>query len=236
MDVKQGLLTQTQKGKKMKELKIKSGQSLTCSKIIAVGRNYSEHIREMGAVPTGEPILFLKPATSLCDINQPLFIPSQYGAVHHELELALLIGRGGRDITEQKALEHIAGYGLALDLTLRDLQAVAKKKGMPWAVAKGFDGACPITPVFVPREYVPDPHKLEIMLKINGEIRQQGNTSHMIFSLPFLIAYISRFFTLEEGDVILTGTPSGVGQLHDGDQLEARLDGVADVRTEIKAV
>ncbi len=203
------------------------------SKIIGVGRNYDAHIREMQAVPTGEPVLFVKPSTSLCPVTEPVAIPTDMGAVHHEVELAVLIERGGSSISEAGAMDHVGGYGLALDLTLRDLQGVAKKKGLPWAVAKGFDGACPVTPRFTGKAAVEDVHRLGISLRVNGETRQQGNTAQMIFRLPCLIAFISRFFTLQAGDLILTGTPAGVGPLQPGDQLALELENIARVETEV---
>ncbi len=207
----------------------------TPEKIIGVGRNYDAHIKEMHATPTGEPVLFIKPPTTLCPLSEDIVIPTRYGSVHHEVELAVLISRGGSAIDENAAMEHIGGYGLALDLTLRDMQSTAKKKGLPWAIAKGFDGACPISGHFVAREKVADPHGLAISLRVNGETRQQGTTAHMIFRLPFLISYISRFFTLKSGDIILTGTPSGVGPLRDGDRLDLSLEAVAKVQTRVVA-
>ncbi len=202
-------------------------------KIIGVGRNYDAHIKEMRAVPTGEPVLFIKPPTALSSITETITIPTGFGSVHHEVELAVLISRGGASISEAAAMEHIGGYGLALDLTLRDLQSAAKKKGLPWAVAKGFDGACPISPRFVDKSTVKDVHHLDIALTVNGEVRQRGNTGQMIFRLPFLIAFISRFFTLHAGDVILTGTPSGVGPLRPGDKLSMELEDIGRAETRV---
>ncbi|RMH62400.1 MAG: fumarylacetoacetate hydrolase family protein [Calditrichaeota bacterium] len=209
-------------------------KSFSVPKIIGVGRNYDAHIREMKARPTGEPVLFIKPATSLCDISAPLRIPHDQGAVHHELELAVLIGKGGGAVSESAAMSHVAGYGMALDLTLRDVQSVAKKKGLPWAVAKGFDGACPITPRFIDKSFVPDPHDLNLTLKVNGHVRQQGHTGQMIYTIPYLIHYISRFFTLQSGDIILTGTPAGVGPLQPGDSLQADIESIAGINTRVE--
>ena len=208
------------------------GSPVIVPKIIGVGRNYTAHIREMQARPTGEPVLFIKPATSLCALTAPVNIPKNMGAVHHEVELAVLIGNGGKNIPEEDAMSHVAGYGLALDLTLRDLQSVAKEKGLPWATAKGFDGACPVVPQFTPAEKVEDPHNLEIELSVNDSLRQKGNTRQMIFRLPFLIHFISRRFTLQNGDIILTGTPAGVGPLQSGDRIRARLQHIARVSTQ----
>ncbi|VTO27027.1 fumarylacetoacetate hydrolase [Klebsiella pneumoniae] len=147
-------------------------------------------------------------------------LPEGLGSVHHEVELAVLIGSTLRQATEEHVLKGIAGYGVALDLTLRDLQAKMKKAGQPWEKAKGFDNACPISGFIPAAEFHGDPQNTSLSLKINGEVRQQGTTADMIHRIVPLIAYMSRFFTLKAGDVILTGTPEGVGPLHSGDELE----------------
>lgn len=205
---------------------------MTCGKIIGVGRNYSEHIKEMASARTREPVLFLKPSTAVCRLDKPLIIPPNEGSVHHEVELAVAIGRQGAHIDEQEAASFVAGYAIGLDLTLRDKQAIAKEKGLPWAVAKGFDLSCPLSEFVLP-ENVPDPGNLKIGLWINGIQRQQGNTNQMIFSVPFLIHYISHYFTLQAGDVIMTGTPSGVGPLHPGDKLELEIEHIAHIHTRV---
>ncbi|MGD9898834.1 MAG: fumarylacetoacetate hydrolase family protein [Calditrichaceae bacterium] len=216
----------------MRNITFKSGQIYNPTKIIGVGRNYSEHIKEMQSEKTADPVLFIKPVSALCDIMSPLLLPKNYGSVHHEIELAVCVGKSGSNIRIGDALDFIAGYGLALDLTLRDLQAEAKKAGLPWAVAKGFDNSCPVS-VFVPAADVADVNNLNLMLKVNGEVRQKGNTGQMLFKLDVLIASISRFFRLEKGDIILTGTPSGVGPLHEGDKIEATIDQIASIRTSV---
>ncbi len=214
----------------MYSIRFNNGKTLTPSKIVCVGRNYAKHIEEMKSSRTKDPVLFLKPNSALCDAGKPLQIPTQHGAVHHEIELAICIGKGGQNISRERVPEHIAGFGLALDLTLRDMQSVAKEKGLPWAVTKGFDGACPVSE-FVPAEQVTNAQELDLELKLNGTLRQKGNTRQMIFTIPALISYISRFFTLEEGDLILTGTPAGVGPLTSGDRIEAAIEGVAKTET-----
>jgi len=129
----------------MNKIFFEDGRNFTPSKIIAVGRNYSDHIKEMHSEKTSEPVLFIKPNSALCDLSKPLIIPCGFGLVHHEIELAICIGKTGKNISKNQVYDHIAGYAVALDLTLRDVQAQAKKRGLPWAVAKGFDSSCPIS-------------------------------------------------------------------------------------------
>ncbi|WP_315707436.1 fumarylacetoacetate hydrolase family protein [Brenneria uluponensis] len=193
------------------------------NKVVCVGSNYSEHIWEMGSATPVEPVLFIKPETALCDMCQPVAIPKHLGSVHHEVELAVLIGTPLKQANEELVARAIAGYGVALDLTLRDLQANFKKAGQPWEKAKGFDGSCPISGFISVSEFG-DPQQTELGLSINGEIRQQGNTRDMITPILPLIAYMSRFFTLRAGDIILTGTPQGVGPLQSGDILTITLN------------
>jgi 5-carboxymethyl-2-hydroxymuconate isomerase len=205
-----------------------TGQTFPVGKILCIGRNYAEHARELGnEVPTA-PVIFMKPATSLLADGAVFTIPAYSNNCHHEAELAVLIGSGGRDIPEATALEHVAGYGVAIDFTLRDVQDELKKKGLPWEIAKGFDGACPLS-AFAPATIVADPGHLEVMLEINGEVRQQGSTGLMIQSVAAIISHMSAIFTLEPGDVILTGTPAGVGPVQPGDRLMARVTGVASL-------
>ncbi|MCR0997908.1 fumarylacetoacetate hydrolase family protein [Serratia rubidaea] len=193
------------------------------SKVVCVGSNYADHIKEMGSAKSAEPVLFIKPETALCDIRQPVAIPKDLGAVHHEVELAVLIGTPLKQANEDRVARAIAGYGIALDLTLRDLQAGFKKAGQPWEKAKGFDGSCPISG-FIPVSEFGDAQNAELTLNVNGEIRQQGNTRDMITPILPLIAYMSRFFTLRAGDIILTGTPQGVGPMASGDMLSLSLN------------
>lgn len=195
------------------------------SKVVCVGSNYARHIKEMGSVTPTEPVLFIKPETALCDIKQPLSIPANLGAVHHEVELAVLIGATLKQATEAHVAQAIAGYGVALDLTLRDVQAGCKKAGQPWEKAKAFDNSCPISGFIPVAEFDHDPQNVELQLVVNGELRQQGSTADMIHRILPLIAYMSQFFTLRAGDVILTGTPEGVGPMVSGDRLEVSLGG-----------
>ncbi|MBV7404639.1 fumarylacetoacetate hydrolase family protein [Enterobacter sp. ENT03] len=196
------------------------------SKVVCVGSNYAKHIQEMGSATPTEPVLFIKPETALCDLHQPLALPQGLGSVHHEVELAVLIGATLRQASEEHVAQAIAGYGVALDLTLRDIQGQMKKAGQPWEKAKGFDNSCPISGFIPVSEFQGDPQNTPLSLKVNGEVRQQGTTADMIHKIVPLIAYMSRFFTLRAGDIILTGTPEGVGPLHSGDALEVSLNGL----------
>lgn len=214
----------------MNQITFSNGLTLAPSKIIGVGRNYDEHIREMHSSRTKEPVLFLKPNSALHDIYKPIPIPKDLGSVHHEIELAVCIAKTCSKISADEAPEYTLGYGLALDLTLRDIQSKAKKEGLPWALAKGFDHSCPVS-LFMYKDKIQNVDNLNLLLKVNGTVKQNGNTSNMLFKTGELIAYISRFFTLYEGDIILTGTPSGVGPIKEGDKLEASLDQVASVKT-----
>jgi len=195
------------------------------SKVVCVGSNYAKHIQEMGSATPDEPVLFIKPETALCDLRQPLALPQGLGSVHHEVELAVLIGSTLRQASEEHVHQAIAGYGVALDLTLRDVQGKMKKAGQPWEKAKGFDNSCPISGFIPAAEFKSDPQATPLGLKINGEVRQQGTTADMIHKIVPLIAYMSRYFTLRAGDVILTGTPEGVGPLQSGDELEVSFNG-----------
>jgi len=172
-----------------------------------------------------EPVLFLKPSTSLISNGEAILIPEGIGMVHHEVELALIIGKNGKGIPEKDALSHVSHVAVFNDVTARDLQTTARKAGLPWALAKGMDTFAPLSEP-VPLDQVPDIHSLDLELRVNGEPRQKGNTAQMIFPPERLISYISKFMTLETGDVIATGTPSGVGPLGPGDTVEAVVHGV----------
>ncbi|MFF6008990.1 fumarylacetoacetate hydrolase family protein [Rahnella sp. R3(2024)] len=201
------------------------------NKVVCVGNNYADHIKEMGSQVSAEPVVFIKPETALCDIRQPIALPTGLGSVHHEIELAVLIGTPLKQATPDRVANAIAGYGLALDLTLRDLQSQFKAAGQPWEKAKGFDGSCPMSG-FIPVSEFGDAQQAELRLLINGELHQEGNTRDMLTPVLPLIAYMSRFFTLRAGDIILTGTPHGVGPLKAGDEICATLNG-KDVTTRV---
>ncbi len=192
---------------------------LSPGKVVCVGRNYVDHIKELNNPLPDEPVLFLKPDTAIVDLRQGLKIPKDKGECHHELELAVLIADTLTNASQDAVLEGIWGYGLALDLTLRQVQSKLKQDSYPWERAKAFDGSCPVSP-FIPKKNVNDVQNVDFWLRVNGEIRQQGNTKHMLFKVVELIQEISDNFTLKPGDLVLTGTPAGVGPLHSGDKLE----------------
>ncbi|WP_306534155.1 fumarylacetoacetate hydrolase family protein [Geobacter sp.] len=210
-----------------------SGTEYPIGKILCIGRNYVEHIRELGNETPDTPVIFMKPATSVIEDGGTIVIPPYSKECHHEAELAILIGTTGKDIPAERALEHVAGYGVAIDLTLRDVQAELKKKGLPWEIAKGFDTACPLSP-FVPADRITDPQNLRILLTVNGKTRQDGSTSLMIHTVREIISYLSGIFTLEPGDIILTGTPAGVSAIVPGDELVAEIPGVARLQVAVK--
>ena len=216
----------------MKTARLITGETYPIGKILCIGRNYADHIRELGNETPEAPVIFMKPASSVIGEGGTIVIPPYSHDCHHEAELALLIGKDGKDIPPDRALEHIAGYGVAIDLTLRDVQAELKKKGLPWDIAKGFDTACPLSD-FVPPDTVGDPQDLEIRLRVNGAIRQNGSTSMMIHSIAAIVSHMSGIFTLEPGDVILTGTPAGVGPLKSGDAVVAEISRVGSLRVTV---
>ncbi len=189
-------------------------------KILCIGRNYARHAAEMHDSVPKRPVIFLKPTTSLIRSGGSIVLPPMSSDVHHEVELVVMIGRTGRSIPEDNSLTYVAGYALGLDMTARDLQSEAKARGNPWSVAKGFDTFAPLGD-FVPANEIADPQDIKLSLQVNGEIRQDGHTRDMIFTVSYLIAYCSRIFTLERGDLLYTGTPEGVGPVFQGDRLEA---------------
>ncbi len=207
----------------MKTVQIKgSTGKIPVGKIVCIGQNYAAHIKEMKAEAPKSPVFFLKPPTAIVYDKGEVVLPSMSNDVHHEVELTVLLGKDGKNIAREKAREHIAGYGVGLDMTLRDVQDAAKKKGLPWTLAKGFDTSAPLSE-FVPASRVPDPSSLSLQLTVNGTVRQQSGTNDLIFPVEQLISSISQFITLEAGDVIFTGTPQGVSRVLSGDTLEATL-------------
>ncbi|XP_008488682.1 acylpyruvase FAHD1, mitochondrial [Calypte anna] len=200
--------------------------------IVCVGRNYADHAKEMGSSLPTAPLFFLKPSSAYLREGSPILRPHYCKELHHEVELGVVMGRRAEDVSQEAAMEHVGGYALCLDMTARDTQEECKKKGLPWTLAKGFRSSCPVSD-FVPKEKIPDPHKLKIWLKVNGKLRQEGETSSMIFSIPYLISYISKVITLEEGDLILTGTPAGVGSVQANDEIEAGISDVLSMRFKV---
>jgi len=202
-------------------------------RIYCVGRNYAEHAREMGAAPErGTPMFFMKPADALVIDGADVPYPSVTQDLHHEVEMVLALGRGGRDLDATAALDCVWGYGVGLDLTRRDLQAAAKAKGHPWDVAKGFDASAPISALRAVSE-IGHPRAARLRLTVNGELRQEGDIADMLFGVADIVRELSKLFTLMPGDLVYTGTPAGVAALQRGDAFVATLDGVGECRGRI---
>lgn len=198
--------------------------TLPVGKVVCVGRNYAAHARELGNAVTETPMLFLKPSTALRVLETGFAIPQGRGECHHETELTVLIGKALKNAGTAECLAAIAGVGLGLDLTLRDLQNTLKKNGHPWEVAKAFDGAAPVSPFLSPTGFG-DLTDVTFTLSVNGALRQQGHSADMITPVLDLLAFASHIFTLEPGDIVMTGTPEGVAALHEGDALSLELAG-----------
>ncbi|WP_149202730.1 fumarylacetoacetate hydrolase family protein [Actinotalea subterranea] len=196
------------------------------SKIIGVGRNYAEHAAELGNEVPAQPLLFLKPNTSVIGPDDPIVLPAWSQEVHHEAELAVVIGKVTRDVSPEKALAQVFGFTVANDVTARDVQRTDGQ----WARAKGFDSSCPLGPWVVPGLDVDD---LGVSARVNGEVRQDGRTSQMIFDVAHLVSYVSEAFTLLPGDVILTGTPAGVGPVVHGDVVEIEVEDIGVLRNPV---
>lgn len=198
------------------------GLSLTVNTIFCIGRNYAEHAKELNNPVPKAPVVFTKPATSLIFDGDTIVIPDFTNDVHHELEMVVAIGEGGKHIPAESALNHVAGYAVGLDMTARDIQARLKEKSHPWDLAKGPDTFAPLGN-FISSSELTNPGNTSLSLQRNGETVQHGTTSDMIFNVQQLIAHLSRYFTLTPGDLIYTGTPEGVGAVQKGDRLEAQL-------------
>ncbi|MFO7891777.1 MAG: fumarylacetoacetate hydrolase family protein [bacterium] len=191
------------------------------SKIICLGRNYQAHVKEMDHSLPDEPILFSKASSSLTAHNQEIIIPSWLeGRIDHEAELALIIGKLGKNIPEDKAFDYLAGYTIINDVTARDMQKKDIDNSNPWFRSKSLDTFSPLGPFIIPVDEIDDPHNLKIKLKINNRIKQNASTADMIFKIPQILAYISKYMTLQPGDIIATGTPEGVSEIKDGDNIE----------------
>ena len=191
-------------------------------KIICIGRNYSEHARELNNAVPEEPVVFMKPPSALIVGDKPLYYPEFTTDLHYEGEIVLQIGKNGRYVQPEFADSYISGIGFGIDFTARDLQQKCKTKGLPWEIAKAFDGSAPLSTI-LPLEKFPDPGAVVFELYKNGERVQQGNTRDMLFSFQDILGYVSRFFKLQMGDLIFTGTPAGVGPVAIGDLLEGFL-------------
>lgn len=209
------------------------GRLFPVRRVFCVGRNYAAHAREMGNDPTREPPFFFgKPADTLVTAGKDTPYPSQTKNLHHEVELVVAIGTGGRDISVADALSHIFGYAVGIDLTRRDLQDEAKAARRPWDMSKGFDASAPIGNI-VPASQIGHPEAGRILFKVNGQIRQSGDLSDQIWPVPDVISILSRFVALAPGDLIFTGTPEGVGAMSPGDVLDGEIEAVGTVRTRL---
>lgn len=192
-------------------------------KILAIGRNYADHIKELNNERPDEPVIFTKPDSALLKNGSNFYYPDYSTDIHHEIELVLKICKVGKNIDEKFAHKYYDEIGLGIDFTARDLQQKAKEKGLPWAIAKGFDGSAPISS-FKDKTDFADLNNLNFSLNVDGETRQTGNTSHMLFGFDYMISYLSKFFTLKKGDIIFTGTPKGVGPIAIGQKLEGYIE------------
>lgn len=203
-------------------------------RIFAIGRNYAEHIKELNNERPDEPVIFTKPDTAILKSNAPFYYPNFSKDIHHEVELVLRICKDGKNIEEKFAHKYYDAIGAGIDFTARDLQQKAKEKGLPWDIAKGFNGSAPISDKFIPVSDFKDLKNINFSLKVDGEYRQQGNTSLMLFSFDYIISYLSIFFTLRTGDLIFTGTPKGVSSVKVGNVLSAYIENEKLLEFEVK--
>jgi acylpyruvate hydrolase len=194
-------------------------------KIIAIGRNYAEHAKELNNPVPGVPVIFMKPDTALLKDNKPFYHPDFSEDIHHEIEIVLKVSKEGKHISEKFASNYFDEIALGVDFTARDIQQRHKEKGLPWELAKAFDNSAPVSK-FLPKTQFTDLHNLNFKLEVNGQTRQIGNTSNMLFSFEYIIAFVSGYITLKKGDLIFTGTPHGVAKVNVGDRLEGYLEDV----------
>lgn len=192
-------------------------------KIIAIGRNYADHIDELKNERHDDPVVFLKPDTALLKNNTPFYYPDFSKEIHHEVEILLKISKEGKYIEERFAHRYYDEIGIGIDFTARDIQQKAKENGLPWAIAKGFNGAAPISE-FIDKTKFPSLEDINFGLFVDNELKQKGNTSMMLFSFDYIVSYVSKFFTLKKGDIIFTGTPKGVGAVNPGNTLKAFIE------------
>jgi len=202
-------------------------------KIIAIGRNYAEHIEELKNEKSAVPVVFLKPDTALLKNNMPFYHPPFSENIHHEVELVLKVSKEGKYIKKEFAHRYFEEIGIGIDFTARDLQQQCKEKGLPWEIAKAFNGSAPIG-TFLPISEFQDFKDINFHLEVNGQLRQKGNTSMMLFDFGVIIEYVSQYFTLKKGDLIYTGTPAGVDKVNIGDRLEAYIENKKLLDFEIK--
>jgi 5-carboxymethyl-2-hydroxymuconate isomerase len=214
----------------MNKVRIRNSQKeLAVGKIVCVGRNYAEHAKELGNEVPEKPVVFLKPASALINSGEKIIHPAFSNDLHHEVELVLLIGKTVKNANKNEAEDAITGYGVGLDMTLRDIQNELRKKGNPWTIAKCFDTSAVISDFISKSDYKLSLEE-EISLSVNGQIRQKEKLNKMLFSPVEIVEYISSLMTLEEGDLVYTGTPAGVGKVEVGDKLVGRIEGVGELK------
>jgi 2-keto-4-pentenoate hydratase/2-oxohepta-3-ene-1,7-dioic acid hydratase in catechol pathway len=215
-------------------------QSIKPTKIICLGRNYLDHIKETAAQTPEEPVFFAKTLNTLVSNNKPIIYPrilfesQAFKRVDHEIELAFLIKKECKDIAPNEAFDFIKGYTVFLDITAREMQIKDRDNKLPWYRSKNFDTFAPIGPQIVSPELIGDPHSLNLKLTLNGEIKQNSNTRHMLFKIPEILAYISKYVSLELDDIIATGTPSGISPIKPGDVIEASIEKIGTIRHQVK--
>jgi len=209
-----------------------SNESFPVRRIYCIGRNYADHAIEMGHDPNKEPPFFFQKNAQNVDTSGTFPYPPQTSDVHHEMELVVALKSGGADISLENALEHVYGYGLGLDMTRRDLQGEAKKLGRPWEVGKSFEKSAPMSEL-VPASETGHLDQVRICLKINDEIKQDGDLNQMIWKVPEMIAYLSRFYDIAGGDLIMSGTPAGVGPIQRGDKMECEIENLGTMTIEV---
>jgi 2-keto-4-pentenoate hydratase/2-oxohepta-3-ene-1,7-dioic acid hydratase in catechol pathway len=213
--------------------KDKISKKVTVGKLVCLARTYRKHAEEMHTNVTEDPLLFLKPASSVIFNEQSIIIPKKSKCLHHEVELGVVIGKKCKNVSQKDAFDYVLGYCVALDITARDIQDEAKKRGWPWTIAKGFDTFAPISDVVL-KDKIKNPNNLDLSLKVNGEIKQSSNTKYMIYSVERIIEFVSSIMTLEKGDFIMTGTPEGVGEIVAGDELEAKLGDFCFLKVDVR--
>jgi acylpyruvate hydrolase len=192
-------------------------------KIIAIGRNYAEHAKELNNPVPGVPVIFMKPETALLKDNKPFYHPDFSNDIHHEIEIVIKVSKEGKHISEKFAGNYFEEVALGVDFTARDIQSIHKEKGLPWELAKAFDSSAPVSK-FLPKARFADLHNLNFKLDVNEQTRQLGNTSFMLFSFEYILAFVSQYITLKKGDLIFTGTPQGVAKVNVGDRLEGYIE------------
>jgi len=219
---------------------IKIGKtSINPTKIVCIGRNYLDHIKETNAKIPLEPVFFVKTLNTLVTDNEPIIYPKilyeneKYNRVDHEVELAFIISQTCKNVSAEVAFHYIQGYTIFLDMTARTMQKSDRNINLPWYRSKNFDSFGPIGPRIVSSRDISDPHNLSIQLKVNGQVRQSSNTKHMMFKIPQTLEYLSKFVTLKKGDIVATGTPSGISPIQPGDIIEASIEKIGTIRHEV---